>query len=775
MDHVAGSAKENGASALPDIRPAPWQTAAFRARRPSAALASTKLLISFSLFGRGPLRGFFFRIFVFPSSGFKPKAPQTPAVSRHTVGAVVGTRDPGSLWWQPVWRGHRPTARAAVLSVLPRPSAAAACRAVRGTGRAPQCLARLRWRGRIPRGGRRRRSSGPSRAPCRRVHSLAPARVRLLPQPPALCCVLCAVRRAPCAVRRAPCAVRRAVLASLFRAGSTRPPGARQRRPPDLFAAAAKPGGGGAVKYRPIAYDYATGSTFSVKINGKPVFLLNDFRKKVDANVKNAKYVTAFKKSLEQQVHDKKKQDAIRDQYDKAIVPRFRAVEHTDTGLTKNMLGLDADAGIDEPPAAQGEVGYSRIDQIDPWENSSGGGLEKYNPCVTSVFAPVQYQGLDDTHPQWQREPSSHLSLDFVYGYQGASCWDRSLFGEGPGMDNLHFLQSFNPKTSKMEHTGEVLYFAAATVIVFDIKNNIQRYFHHSDDVTAVTVLKRVVQRPDGSWEEAMSPPGAEAKEQWAKFFAYDKGRYIPNEQKWDPLSRLLPESSEEYPQFDDGILMDWRDWDLPNRCIVASGQRGRNPRVYVWRVVRHTGQNNLERQLLAQMTLGPKRLLVVSLSFNSKGNYLIALANDFEHHICVFDWKNKNGPQMIREGAAQSGLDSVDTCKFNPYSESAFASCGVKHLKLWEMGDDTLAEAPGLFGDLGEPIDQRTVVFNPRGNAITGTRDGDLYVWSSGTVQAKFEKAHKENVIGLLFVDGIGLFSVSGGIRVLCYWYLPE
>ena len=87
---------------------------------------------------------------------------------------------------------------------------------------------------------------------------------------------------------------------------------------------AAKPAGGSAVRHRPVAYDYATGSTFSVKINGKPMFLLNDFRKKVDGNVKNAKYVTAFKKSLEQQVHDKKKQDAIRDQFDKGLVPRFR-------------------------------------------------------------------------------------------------------------------------------------------------------------------------------------------------------------------------------------------------------------------------------------------------------------------------------------------------------------------------------------------------------------------------------------------------------------------
>jgi hypothetical protein len=52
------------------------------------------------------------------------------------------------------------------------------------------------------------------------------------------------------------------------------------------------------VRSKPISFDYATGSTFAVKVNGKPVFLLNDFRKKVDQNVKGQKYVTAFKTAL---------------------------------------------------------------------------------------------------------------------------------------------------------------------------------------------------------------------------------------------------------------------------------------------------------------------------------------------------------------------------------------------------------------------------------------------------------------------------------------------
>ncbi len=104
------------------------------------------------------------------------------------------------------------------------------------------------------------------------------------------------------------------------------------------------------------------------------MFLLNDFRKKVDENVKGQKYVTAFKTALGKQIEDKKKQDAIRDQYEKAMVARFRPVEHTETGLTKNLLGLGKNDDGVEPPPMQGEIGYSRIDHIDPWENSAGGG-----------------------------------------------------------------------------------------------------------------------------------------------------------------------------------------------------------------------------------------------------------------------------------------------------------------------------------------------------------------------------------------------------------------
>lgn len=233
------------------------------------------------------------------------------------------------------------------------------------------------------------------------------------------------------------------------------------------------------------------------------------------------------------------------------------------------MLGLNPIDGDEEPPG-QGEIGYSRIDRIDPWEDSAGGGLERYQPCRTSVFAPTQFQGLDDTDPQWQREPSSHLQLDFVYGYQGSSCWDQELFGIGPGLNNLNFVYYFDPQQSQMRPSGEILYHTAATCVVFALDTNIQRFFYHSDDVTAMALLVRTHQEVDGRWAETDRPRNFAAREEWGKWFAYSAGIHKPNPHAWSPLDRTLPVHTDEFPCMRDGQIYDWRTWDLPNRCIVA-------------------------------------------------------------------------------------------------------------------------------------------------------------------------------------------------------------
>ena len=485
------------------------------------------------------------------------------------------------------------------------------------------------------------------------------------------------------------------------------------------------------------------------------MFLLGDFRKKVDKNVKGARYVSAFRKALEQQKTEKDKQDAIRDQYDKVIVDRFFPVEHTDTGLTKRMLGLNP-ANPDEVPPEQGQVGVSRIDRIDPMDNAASG-MEKYQPCRSSVFPPAQFHGLDDTDPQWQREPSSHLALDFAYGYQGSSCWDQDLFGIGPGLNNLNFVYYFDPSKNVMRASSEIVYHTAAACVVNALDTNMQRFFYHSDDVTAMALLVRRHQGPDGMWVETNKPLGSKEKSDWTKWFAYSKGIHTPD-RTWSPTHRTLPVSTEEWPCLKDGAEYDWRTWDLPNRCIVASGQKGRNPTIYVWRIVCPRGEHVLTNQLLAKMNIGAKRREVAALSFNSQGTLLVTLCQDFEQHIQVYDWRVGT---MIREGP---GGAKIECLMFNPFSASAFASCGEKHLKFWELGDADLEMAAGLFGDLGEAINIYSITFHPRGLTISGTISGDIYVWSNGTVTAKIAGAHKGKVLGLLYVPDVALFSSGEG-----------
>ena len=204
-----------------------------------------------------------------------------------------------------------------------------------------------------------------------------------------------------------------------------------------------------------------------------------------------------------------------------------------------------------------------------------------------------------------------------------SSCWDQDLFGIGSGLNNLNFVQYFDPSKNVMRASSEIVYHTAAACVVNALDTNMQRFFYNSDDVTAMALLVRSHQGPDGMWVETNKPLGSKEKSDWTKWFAYSKGIHTPD-RTWSPTHRTLPVSTEEWPCLKDGAEYDWRTWDLPNRCIVASGQKGRNPTIYVWRIVCPRGEHVLTNQLLAKMNIGAKRREVAALSFNSQGTLLV-------------------------------------------------------------------------------------------------------------------------------------------------------
>lgn len=77
-----------------------------------------------------------------------------------------------------------------------------------------------------------------------------------------------------------------------------------------------------------------------------------------------------------------------------------------------------------------------------------------------NLFAPSNVAGFDISDSS--SAPKEKLKPEWIYGYRGRDC--RS---------NLHFLP-----------TGEIVYFIASAVVLFNVEQHMQRhYLDHTDDV----------------------------------------------------------------------------------------------------------------------------------------------------------------------------------------------------------------------------------------------------------------------------------------------------
>lgn len=77
------------------------------------------------------------------------------------------------------------------------------------------------------------------------------------------------------------------------------------------------------------------------------------------------------------------------------------------------------------------------------------------------LYVPTSMMESYDLH-KVSTPPQSKLKLDWVYGYRGRDC-----------RNNLHLLP-----------TGEIVYFVAAVVVLYNMEEHSQRhYLGHTDDV----------------------------------------------------------------------------------------------------------------------------------------------------------------------------------------------------------------------------------------------------------------------------------------------------
>jgi len=183
-----------------------------------------------------------------------------------------------------------------------------------------------------------------------------------------------------------------------------------------------------------------------------------------------------------------------------------------------------------------------------------------------------------------------------------------------------------------------------------------------------------------------------------------------------------------------------------PNGEIVATGQvastKGvRKPRICVW--------NIKTKETIADIS-GFHERAVVALGFSPDGNHLVSVGADDHNSVAVYNWKTK---ALVASSYGSSAKIMVST--YSKSDNSTFVTCGVKHIKFWNLEGGKLNSKEGVFKRF--PIQSLVSAdFLASGDVVTGAYSGDVYFWRDGEAIQGF-KAHEGPVNAVLATeDGV-------------------
>jgi WD40 repeat protein len=169
---------------------------------------------------------------------------------------------------------------------------------------------------------------------------------------------------------------------------------------------------------------------------------------------------------------------------------------------------------------------------------------------------------------------------------------------------------------------------------------------------------------------------------------------------------------------------------------IVAAGEYGPRAAVYVF--------NCYTMEVLAKLTKIPSEG-VQCLSFSADGKTLACVGLDARATLSVFEWEHRDGPKLLchdyclktrRDGLPQKvyAMHFVTAVQHSDLAPMVYANkvwtCGTQDTRVWSVDteDDEILGAAVQYGV--EDIIQTSLclAFDPHGDAITGTKSGDIY-----------------------------------------------
>ncbi|KAG1674246.1 echinoderm microtubule-associated protein [Nymphon striatum] len=298
--------------------------------------------------------------------------------------------------------------------------------------------------------------------------------------------------------------------------------------------------------------------------------------------------------------------------------------------------------------------------------------------------------------------PAQKLKLDWVYGYRGRDC-----------RNNLYLLP-----------TGEMVYFLAAVVVLYDVEEQSQRhYLGHTDDIKCLAIHPnrlliatgqvashdRRVNRDGGSWLCAVDDASEHNLSVW-DWPRHDRGMKIAEVK---PSLSLLPPPG-------------------PAQIFGA--------------VVLCSQKHN--------------KMSLCKSYFELEDNAVIV------RHInkSVFTQKNTD---------ITSTSDTVLAVEFHPMDRDIIVSCGKGHICFWHVENGMLVKRLGIFEKFDKPKYVLCLAFTDMGDILTGDSNGSVLVWPRGSnrVDRTVANAHEGGVFTICVMKDGNVITGGGKDRRIIEW----
>ena len=184
---------------------------------------------------------------------------------------------------------------------------------------------------------------------------------------------------------------------------------------------------------------------------------------------------------------------------------------------------------------------------------------------------------------------------------------------------------------------------------------------------------------------------------------------------------------------------------------LVATGERGPNPVVYVWDVA----------TLQVQHAFRGHSQGIAHLAFSRDSTLLASVGKDASHTVMVHSLETG-----LRVGQQRGDNNLILGLDWSPNGPT-FMTVGVRHAMVWSVTPGGLTRRSAEFGTAGKLQTFFSVAYLRDGKPIAGARDGSLYMWNKEHRLIKVVAGHDAAVYVVTADKNGGLHSGGGDCAV--------